>query len=176
MVTNLNIREVKRSEYTLLGELMVDVYSSLDGFPTQIEQPDYYETLINIGSLNEDEDTKVLVAVSSEKGLVGGVVYFGDMTRYGSGGTATQERNASGIRLLCVDPRSRGMGVGKALTNTCIQLAIDRGHNQVILHTTQAMQVAWNLYLNMGFERSPDLDFSQEGFQVFGFRLRLTDG
>jgi GNAT superfamily N-acetyltransferase len=68
------------------------------------------------------------------------------------------------------------MGVGKALTNTCIQLAIDRGHNQVILHTTQAMQVAWNLYLNMGFERSPDLDFSQEGFQVFGLRLRLTDG
>ena len=92
MVTNLNIREVKRSEYVLLGELMVNVYSGLDGFPTQIEQPDYYEMLINIGSLNEDEDTKVLVAVSSEKGLVGGVVYFGDMTRYGSGGTATQQR------------------------------------------------------------------------------------
>ena len=176
MVTNLNIREVKRSEYTLLGELMVDVYSSLDGFPTRIEQPAYYEMLINIGILNEEEDTMVLVAESLEKGLVGGVVYFGDMASYGSGGTATQERNASGIRLLGVDPKSREMGVGKALTNTCIQLAIDRGHNQVILHTTQAMQVAWNLYLNMGFERSPDLDFSQKGFQVFGFRLRLTDG
>ena len=176
MTTNLSIREVKRSEYTFLGELMVEVYSNLDGFPTPIEQPDYYETLINIGFLNEKEDTMVLVAESPEKGLVGGVVYFGDMASYGSGETATQERNASGIRLLCVDPESRGMGVGKALTTACIQLAIDRGHNQVILHTTQAMQVAWNLYTKMGFERSPDLDFSQQEFPVFGFRLRLTDG
>ena len=66
------------------------------------------------------------------------------------------------------------MGVGKALTNTCIQLAIDRGHNQVILHTTQAMQVAWNLYQKIGFERSPELDFCADGIDVFGFRLWLN--
>lgn len=156
---------------------MVDVYSSLEGFPSQLEQPDYYATLINVGRLNEDADTRVLVAVSSAKGLVGGVVYFSDMSRYGSGGTATREKNASGIRLLCVDPESRGMGVGKALTDACIQLAKDHGHSQVILHTTQAMQVAWRMYLKMGFERSADLDFSpQENFTVYGFRLGLTDG
>ncbi len=177
MVADLNICEIKRSEYQLLSELMVDVYSSLEGFPSQLEQPDYYATLINVGRLNEDADTRVLVAVSSAKGLVGGVVYFSDMSRYGSGGTATREKNASGIRLLCVDPESRGMGVGKALTDACIQLAKDHGHSQVILHTTQAMQVAWRMYLKMGFERSADLDFSpQENFTVYGFRLGLTDG
>ncbi len=173
MTEKLVIREVKRSEYVALGELMFEVYSELDGFPTPEEQPEYYEMLLNIGSLNEEKDAKVLVAVAAEKGLLGGIVYIGDMTRYGSGGTATQERNASGIRLLCVDPGSQGMGVGKTLTRACIKLAKDKGHDQVILHTTQAMQVAWHLYQKMGFERSAELDFSQNDFPIFGFRLRL---
>jgi hypothetical protein len=38
------------------------------------------------------------------------------------------------------------------------------------------MDVAWSLYTKIGFERSSDLDFSQEGLPVFGFRLMLTDG
>jgi GNAT superfamily N-acetyltransferase len=173
MTASLEIREVLRDEYEQLGQLMVEVYSDLEGFPTPDEQPSYYEMLAQIGSLTEQEDTQVLVAISAEKEMVGGVVYFGDMARYGAGGTATAEKNASGIRLLGVDPRSRRAGVGKALTNTCIQLARDKGHSQVILHTTQAMQAAWDLYQKVGFERSPDLDFTQEELPVFGFRLRL---
>ena len=176
MTVNLDIRDIMRHEYEALGQLMVEVYSNLDGFPTPTEQPSYYEMLANIGSFSEQKDTQVLVAISAEGKMVGGVVYFGDMAVYGSGGTATAEKNASGIRLLGVDPRSRGTGVGKALTNTCIQLARDRGHSQVILHTTQAMQIAWALYQKLGFERSPDLDFAQEELPVFGFRLWLEGG
>lgn len=173
MTTTLEIREILRNEYKLLGQLMIDVYSNLDGFPTPNEQPGYYEMLSNIGSFNEEKDTKVLVAISSEGELVGGVVYFADMARYGSGGTATAAKNASGIRLLGVNSKSRGAGVGKALTNACIKLARDSGHSQVILHTTQAMQIAWELYIRLGFERSQDLDFTQEELPVFGFRLWL---
>ncbi len=152
---------------------MINVYSTLEGFPSPDEQPGYYAMLADIGSFNEEQDTKVLVAISADGELIGGVVYFGDMARYGSGGTATSERNASGFRLLGVDPNSRGAGAGRALSNACIQLAVDSGHSQVILHTTQAMQVAWGLYEKLGFERSPDLDFFQEELPVFGFRLRL---
>jgi len=67
------------------------------------------------------------------------------------------------------------MGVGRALTEACIQLAREAGHTEVILHTTQAMQVAWGLYERMGFERSTGLDFLQGQLPVFGFRL-LLDG
>jgi ribosomal protein S18 acetylase RimI-like enzyme len=96
------------------------------------------------------------------------------MAHYGGGGIASSVRNASGIRLLGVDPGFRGSGVGRALTTACIQLARDAGHSQVILHSTQAMRIAWGLYERMGFVRSEDLDFVQEGFPVFGFRLRLN--
>lgn len=153
---------------------MVEVYASLDGFPTPDDQPRYYEMLANIGTFSEQPDTEVLLALSANGQILGGVVYFSDMARYGAGGSATAETNASGIRLLGVDPKSRGAGVGKALTNACIQLARDKGHAQVVLHTTQAMEVAWALYTKMGFERSPDLDFNQEALPVFGFRLRLA--
>ncbi|GAB4267379.1 GNAT family N-acetyltransferase [Deferrisoma sp.] len=92
------------------------------------------------------------------------------MARYGSGGTAPQEKNASGIRLLGVDPAFRGRGIGRALTEACIA----RAHGQVILHTTRAMEAAWHMHEGMGFRRSPDLDFLQKDLPVFGFRLRLT--
>lgn len=156
------------------GELMVKVYSGLPGFPSPAEQPGYYGVLANIGRFADKPGARVLVAVSPEGDLVGGVVYFGDMTHYGSGGTATAARNASGIRLLGIDPRSRGKGSGRALAQACIDLARTAGHEQVILHTTQAMQVAWGLYERMGFERSADLDFSLQGLAVFGFRLDLS--
>jgi GNAT superfamily N-acetyltransferase len=170
---SLTIRDLQPAEFDALGRLMVDVYSKLDGFPSPAEQPHYYELLANIGHFTEKPDARVLVAVSAEGDLVGGVVYFGDMAHYGSGGIATSIRDASGIRLLAVDPRFRNAGAGRALTNACIRLARERGHSQVILHTTRAMATAWGLYERLGFTRAEELDFSQEGFPVFGFRLPL---
>jgi len=55
----------------------------------------------------------------------------------------------------------------------CIDLAKCAGHKQVILHTTTAMNVAWGLYENLGFERDIDLDFMQAELAVFGFRRRF---
>lgn len=170
---SIEIRDIKPNEFEALGQLMIAVYAGLDGFPSPAEQPAYYEMLANIGRFTERHGARVLVAISNEGGLAGGVVYFGNMREYGSGGTAVNETDASGIRLLGVDPAVRGRGVGKALTHACLDLARDQGHAQVVLHTTQSMTSAWRLYQGLGFLRSPDLDFMQEGLPVFGFRLKL---
>lgn len=172
----LLIREIRPEEFASLGQLMVEVYRGLEGFPTPIEQPKYYDTLANIGRFTEKKETKVLVAISNGGELAGGVVYFGDMSEYGSGGIAPTIRNASGIRLLGVGAKHRGAGVGRALTNACIELAKRTGHSEVVLHTTRAMEIAWRLYERMGFQRSSDLDFMQEGLPVVGFRFRLETG
>jgi len=169
----LLIRDLPADLAKPLGRLMVAVYSSLDGFPSPDEQPDYYRMLANIGDFTRQSETRILVALTPDHKLLGGVLYFGDMKDYGSGGTAPEVKNASGIRLLAVDAVARGMGVGKALTDACIRLAREKGHAQVVLHTTQAMQIAWRMYEKMGFNRSEDLDFLQQELPVFGFRLRL---
>lgn len=170
---HLTIRDLRPEESAALGRLMVEVYSGLEGFPKPHEQSRYYETLANIGEFAKRKDARVLVAATPAGELVGGVVYFGDMAEYGSGGTATQQKDASGIRLLAVDPRHRGLGAGRALTEFCVGLALAEGRGQVILHTTAAMKTAWNLYEKLGFERSADLDFEQRGFPIHGFRLRF---
>ena len=167
------IRNAVPSEFEKIGKLMVQVYSQLEGFPTELEQPNYYKMLANIGELTNKPETELLVAISSDEKIMGGVVYFSDMQYYGSGGIATKEQNASGFRLLAVDPLARGKGIGKLLINECILKAKDKNHNQVIIHSTMAMQIAWKMYENLGFKRSEDLDFMQGELSVFGFRLLL---
>lgn len=165
------IRNARPDEFKAIGELMVRVYSQLEGFPKQDEQPDYYKMLANIGELTKKPHTELLAAVSPEGKIAGGVVYFSDMQYYGSGGTATKEKNASGFRLLAVDPDVRGHGIGKWLTLECIRKAKEHGNRQVIIHSTKAMHVAWKMYEKLGFKRSEDLDFMQGQLPVFGFRL-----
>lgn len=168
------VRNAKPDEFEEIGKLMVKVYSQLAGFPKEAEQPEYYKMLANIGELTKQPATQLLVAVSADDDrLAGGVVYFSDMKYYGSGGTATEEENAAGFRLLAVDPLIRGKGIGKLLVVECIKKAENEKLLQVIIHTTMAMQVAWKMYENLGFERSEDLDFMQGKLPVFGFRLFL---
>jgi ribosomal protein S18 acetylase RimI-like enzyme len=66
------------------------------------------------------------------------------------------------------------MGIGKALTQFCVDEARRLGRAQVILHTTRAMQTAWGMYERMGFERFPEIDFQQGKLEVYGFRLALN--
>ncbi len=173
MKSKLSIRDGNPDELARLGQLLVKVYAALPGFPKPDEQPGYYDMLAHIARFTEKPGTRVLVALSESNELLGGVVYFSDMAQYGSGGAATAVKNASGIRLLGVDPEYRGQGAGKALTLACIDLARQSGHAEVVLHTTRAMQSAWAMYESLGFVRSEDLDFSQQELAVYGFRLKL---
>lgn len=167
------VRNAMPAEFAEIGKLMVQVYSQLEGFPKEFEQPDYYKMLANIGEFTNRPETELLEAVGTDDKILGAVVFIGDMKYYGSGGSATKEQNASGFRLLAVDPLARGKGIGKILTIACIQKARNRKVGQVIIHTTKAMQAAWKMYENLGFKRSEDLDFMQGELPVYGFRLLL---
>ena len=171
--SSFSIRNAFPSEFRQIGQLMVEVYSGLNGFPKQEEQPAYYHTLANIGVFTKKPNTELLVAVSSSNKILGGVLYFRDMQHYGSGGKAPQMKNASGFRLLAVSPSARGLGVGKALSKACIAKAKEHGNKQVLIHSTAYMKPARKMYRKLGFVRYPKLDFEQKGLQVHGFRLNL---
>lgn len=173
LLQDYKVRNALPGEFAEIGQLMVRVYSQLEGFPKASEQPAYYKMLAGIGSLTQNPGTELLVAVSVGNRIAGGVVYFSDMKYYGSGGSATLEQHAAGFRLLAVDPAVRGQGIGQHLTNECIRKARQQGLAQLIIHSTKAMQIAWKMYEKMGFKRSEDLDFMQGELPVFGFRLRL---
>jgi GNAT superfamily N-acetyltransferase len=56
------------------------------------------------------------------------------------------------IRSLVVDPKKRGAGVGRALTQECINRARRDRSSVIALHTSAIMTVALPMYLRMGFE------------------------
>lgn len=168
-----SVRNALPEEFHAIGGLMVDVYSQLEGFPKPSEQPNYYNMLANVGELTKRPGTEIIIAASPDNKIAGAVVFFSDMQYYGSGGTATQEKNSSGFRLLAVDLQNRGQGIGKILTMACIKRARENKSGQVIIHTTNAMKTAWSMYERVGFKRSTDLDFMQGELPVFGFRLTL---
>lgn len=56
------------------------------------------------------------------------------------------------IRSLVVDPDSRGVGIGRALTLQCINRAIRDTSPVIALHTSAIMTVALPMYRRMGFE------------------------
>ena len=66
------------------------------------------------------------------------------------------------IRMLVVDPDSRGLGTGRALTEECIGRARRDGSPVIALHTSPFMTVALSMYVRMGFERV------REGPFIFG--------
>lgn len=167
-------RTAKPSEYSKIGQILIDVYSNIDGFPSEEEQPKYFETLRNIGEVAKRPNTNLLVAeIDSE--IAGTLLYIEDMSEYGSGGIAPKEQNTAAFRLLAVPSKFRGLGLGKALSLFCIERVKAKGFEQMIIHTTSAMQNAWKMYEQLGFMRSEDLDFYQGDFPVYGFRLKLKD-
>ena len=166
-------REATEAEFFKLGELMVKVYSQLEGFPNQEEQPDYYSTLRKVGKFTESPKAKLFVAVSDLGKIDGGLVYFGDMRYYGGGEESTKNQQAAAFRLLAVNPRIRGKGIGKKLIQCCIEQAKKDGHTVMVIHSTKSMIVAWKMYERMGFERFTEIDFKQGNLAVFGFRLIL---
>jgi GNAT superfamily N-acetyltransferase len=72
------------------------------------------------------------------------------------------------IRMLGVDPERRGRGVARALMDACFTWAARAGKSRMLLHTTQRMKVAQEMYEAMGFERLPDRTFP-DGFVLLTY-------
>ncbi len=166
---DINVSIASSKDYPQVGQLMVDVYASLEGFATPEEQPAYYEMLANIGDFADKPSVDILIASERDQ-LLGAVVYIGDVADYSAGIDLSNEK-AAAFRLLAVSNQARGLGIGKLLTNACLDRAKTNGLKQVIIHTTDAMKVAWGMYEKIGFKRDESLDFLQSGLKVYGFRL-----
>jgi DNA-binding MarR family transcriptional regulator/N-acetylglutamate synthase-like GNAT family acetyltransferase len=70
------------------------------------------------------------------------------------------------IRLLLVERRARGLGVGRALTEQCIRFARQAGYTSITLWTQSILVVARGIYQRAGFQR-----VSEEPHHSFGVDL-----
>jgi ribosomal protein S18 acetylase RimI-like enzyme len=65
--------------------------------------------------------------------------------------TEIYDESWSYIRLVTVDPSYGGKGIGKQLTERCIEYAKQNGEKIIALHTSEMMHKARHIYENLGF-------------------------
>ena len=65
----------------------------------------------------------------------------------------------AGLRALGVEPRARGLGIGLALLEACLERARAAGAPVLCLHTAEFMTAAVAIYQAAGFRRDPAHDF-----------------
>jgi DNA-binding MarR family transcriptional regulator/GNAT superfamily N-acetyltransferase len=70
------------------------------------------------------------------------------------------------LRLLIVDPRARGLGLGKRLVDECLRFARDAGYSSMTLWTQSILTSARGIYQRTGFKLA-----AQEPHHSFGVDL-----
>ena len=69
------------------------------------------------------------------------------------------------LRLLLVEPRARGLGIGARLVHQCLAFAKDAGYGKVTLWTQSILAAARHIYAQAGFElvrQEPHRSFGQD--------------
>lgn len=110
----------------------------------------------------------IYVAVSSNNKVLGGIFYCSDLKEYGLK-LKTNSGRTSAVRYLAVDNNFRGLGIGQALVQACINHAKKDKKEKIFLHTLDSMKEATKIYEKEGFHRFEDIDFRNYGFEVKGF-------
>jgi ribosomal protein S18 acetylase RimI-like enzyme len=147
----IEIRDIRDGEHAEAGEVTVDGYR------------DFYRELGSYAELLRDvqaraREAAVLVAVD-EGAILGTVTYVPDSRS----AYAQHQRDGEGsIRMLSVSPKHMGRGVGRALSERCIERARDEGKRRIMLHADETMKVARHLYETLGFRRDPSRDFAPD--------------
>jgi DNA-binding MarR family transcriptional regulator/N-acetylglutamate synthase-like GNAT family acetyltransferase len=76
-----------------------------------------------------------------------------------------KDQNAAQLRCLLVDPKGRGLGLGRRLVDECIQFAKTAGYREIILWTNDVLVSARRIYEAADFslvEQSPHRSFGHD--------------
>ncbi|MCF6506009.1 GNAT family N-acetyltransferase [Blastococcus sp. MG754426] len=99
---------------------------------------------------------ELLVARDDGGELIGSVAFVAG----GEFGEVLESPDEAGFRMLVVDPRARGRGVGEALVRACLDRARETGRRRVVISTGTRMTAAHRLYERLGFTRLPERDWT----------------
>lgn len=89
-----------------------------------------------------------------------------DGTRVGCVFCVAVDDTTAALRILLVDPRARGHGLGYRLVDTCLAFAHEAGYSRITLWTNDVLASARRIYQAAGFEL-----VGQEPHHSFGHDL-----
>ncbi len=149
-MSKVEIVSAQENEFEDVGVLVVAAYRDLLG--DELSEA-YEQELLRVKERSQVSD--VLVAKIGET-IVGSVTYVWDAHSPISEGLKDFE---VGVRMLAVDPKWQGKGIGKSLVDYVIERAKHDKARSIFLYSLEAMKVAHRIYMNLNFERTPSRDY-----------------
>ena len=77
------------------------------------------------------------------------------------------------LRILLVDPRARGLGLGGRLVDTCVAFARAAGYARMKLWTNDPLRAARHLYVERGFQLTAEESHRSFGVELVGQTYEL---
>jgi ribosomal protein S18 acetylase RimI-like enzyme len=156
------VRRVTPAEHAAVADLTARVYLA-EGYADEGYEP----SLRAVAAREESAEVLVAVVDGEIAGAVTVATRGGEWAEQAGPGEAV-------IRMLAVDPRRRGAGVGAALVQACLDRARADGCHVVRLSTQPSMTAAHRVYERLGFVRTPSYDWEPvPGVQLLGYALTL---
>jgi GNAT superfamily N-acetyltransferase len=141
------IRDYNSADADALGKVALEAFEQFRSFYS--DWPALAEFVSNMSILSK---TCEIIIAEEDGQIVGGVAYIGPRQPKADYFDVCW----SIIRMLVVKPSARGKGLGRLLTEECIERARRDNSPIIALHTTPIMTVALPLYLRMGFMKIRD--------------------
>lgn len=166
MSEKLTYRKASINDFLQLQQLGIASYSEF----SSVLEKEHWKTM-NTFLTNDESLTRLIesstVFVCESASKIVGMIYL-----VPSGNpTKLFQENWSYIRFLGVHPTFRGFGIGKKLTNLCINHAKNTNEKVVALHTSEFMDSARAIYEKRGFRKNKEITYLGKIYWIYLLNL-----
>ena len=167
MSNQFTYREGDTNDLDQLKKLGVISYSQFEGVLTEDHWNRLHSFLLSENLYSELLGISKCFVCENNQGIIG-------MTFLIPQGNPTEifQSDWSYIRMVGVNPNFKGNGIGKRLTQMCIDYAKGQNENVVALHTSEFMDAARHIYESLGFKQIKELE-SRYGKRYWLYKLEL---
>jgi ribosomal protein S18 acetylase RimI-like enzyme len=164
--TELNYRKANEADFEQLKALGKEAYSEFVGVLSKENRAKMHAFLESDSSLKELMKQSTVFVCERNTSIVG-MIYL-----VPSGNpTKLFQKEWSYIRFLGVSTSCRGKGIGKQLTEHCIDYARGSGERYIALHTAEFMGPARAIYEKQGFRKGKEIEHFGKRYWIYLLEL-----